>query len=372
MQLHLKDNGLQSQPESQINVLEVLSGLQNLKVRYCHWRSTCDAMHDELFLTLLPLLFQELGLDSNKGLAIDLQQLLAYNSLESLSLSNMDLTSFDGISLAKNLKRFVAVGNHGLSGTLTEEFFTMSPLTKLVLADNNLSGELPTALFLLPNLEELNIARNEFHGSIPSEVGAMVHLRELVLSENYLTATIPSEINKATMLERLDVRHQLGRKTIEGYFPNFSNATRLRFIDASNNALSHELPESLLASSEVSHSSIVIDLDNNDISGTIPLSLRAFPRLDLRLANNRIEQIPDELCSQSEWYVQDSRMVVNRILTVPQSKTLVLLHLSFAGPMAWLGQLEAVMLFSVQKASLQGVVGKNQLMNRVFTVRACL
>jgi len=218
------------------------------------------------------------------------------------------------MSGAPNLKRFVANGNHGLNGMLPEELFTMTRLEHLYLADCNLSGDLPPALFTLASIETLNLAQNEFHGTISATIGSATKLRELVLSLNYLEGSIPSEINQISTLEKLDIRHQLGPKPIEGRLPDFANATRLHFIDLSNNALSFTLPETLLASSSVADSDILVDLNNNDISGGIPSTYKRFAKLDLRLANNRIDQIPHELCAQGGWYVHYCISVVTNAI----------------------------------------------------------
>lgn len=72
-------------------------------------------------------------------------------------------------------------------------------------------------------------------------------------------------------------------------------------MDVSHNALSGELSETLLKGTKDTAQYISIYMDNNGITGTIPLSLRRFSRLDLRLKDNRIEGIPPALCSQSNW-----------------------------------------------------------------------
>lgn len=291
-----------------------------------------------IYIYILPT--QDLALDSNEGLGLQFSQLALFGSLESLGLSNTGILSLEGISGAKNLKHLFAVGNRGLNGTLPEELFSMSKLEKVYLADSNLSGDLSPALFLLSNLEVLNLDRNKFHGQIPSAVGSMPNLRELVLSLNYLTGTLPSEISSLAKLEKIDVRHQLGSKPIEGRLPDFANATRLHYIDLSNNALSHELPRNLLLLSQRLHSEIIINLDNNEISGAIPLTLQRFSKLDLRLANNMIEDVPHEFCTLTGWYV-----LIPPVFWYDVFAELTILHKLNAGPTEWWLQSEVVMLF---------------------------
>ena len=143
------------------------------------------------------LCFQEIALDSNQGLYLDLRHLVHHHSLESLSLSNTELVSIDGINRAQNLKQIFAVGNQCMNGTLTEEISTLVQLEKLYLADNSLTGELPTDLFYMPNLEELDLSRNKFHGTIPHTIGSSPKLKTLLLPMNYLTGSLPSETREA-------------------------------------------------------------------------------------------------------------------------------------------------------------------------------
>lgn len=157
---------------------------------------------------------------------MDLRHISASTVLESLCLSNSGLRSLEGISRAKRLSKFVAVGNHGLAG-LPDELFRMSTLKQLYLSNNKLNGNLPTALFSMPNLEELSMPNNEFHGSIPKEVGSMKKLRELVLSENNLTGSIPTELNEVTTLERVALMAQNGPEPIKGRLPDFAKAPNL-------------------------------------------------------------------------------------------------------------------------------------------------
>jgi hypothetical protein len=160
---------------------------------------------------------------------------------------------------------------------------------------------LPRALFGLPNLEELDLGRNRFHGTIPTTSGAMPKLMKLKMPLNYLSGSIPFQISSVATLEEIDLRHQFGATPLEGRMPTFANATALHFIDFSNNAIANELPENLLDLSQVQNNEIIINLNNNDITGAIPLSLARFSKLDLRLANNMIESIPIEICLQRGW-----------------------------------------------------------------------
>jgi hypothetical protein len=76
----------------------------------------------------------------------------------------------------------------------------------------------------------------------------------------------------------------------------------IRYIDLSANSLTGEIPSTFLASSQITSDQISVYLENNDIRGTMPASLASFARMDIRLSNNRIEGIAEELCSQKDWF----------------------------------------------------------------------
>lgn len=241
-------------------------------------------------------------MDCNDNLVFDFHKLTVFDSLERLSVSRTGLSSLEGVSSAKNLRVLIAAGN-SLAGNLPGEIFTLTSMEKLVLSDNRITGELPTALSSLTSLEVLNLSNNALRGSIPTNIGNMVRLKELVLARNQLSGSLPTQLNDIVSLEKFDVNHQVGKNLINGFFPDFSKATKLQYIDVSNNALSHEISDKLFASSNALDSEIVLNLDNNDIEGKIPSSLKRFSNLDIRLANNRIDGIPTELCSANGWFV---------------------------------------------------------------------
>jgi Leucine-rich repeat (LRR) protein len=56
-----------------------------------------------------------------------------------------------------------------------------------------------------------------------------------------------------------------------------------------------------MVNSVLTDDAISIYLQNNAITGTIPLVLAKFDKLDLSLAGNDIEEIPNELCRISGW-----------------------------------------------------------------------
>lgn len=66
-----------------------------------------------------------------------------------------------------------------------------------------------------------------------------------------------------------------------------------------------------MMSSSSTGSSISVNLRNNDITGTLPLELKRFGMLDINLADNKILNIPSELCSLGGWMQGKVELVGN-------------------------------------------------------------
>ena len=84
-----------------------------------------------------------------------------------------------------------------------------------------------------------------------------------------------------------------------------------RYFDASNNDLTGPIPDNFLVNSVFTNETVSIYLQGNEITGTIPPILSRFGFLDLNLADNRIERIPEELCHIPGWIQGNSRAVGN-------------------------------------------------------------
>lgn len=65
--------------------------------------------------------------------------------------------------------------------------------------------------------------------------------------------------------------------------------------------LSGTLPTDLLSKSKTRSEMIKLWLEGNNLSGTLPPSLESFEKLDIQLADNKIEEIPEQLCRKSQW-----------------------------------------------------------------------
>jgi hypothetical protein len=74
-----------------------------------------------------------------------------------------------------------------------------------------------------------------------------------------------------------------------------------RYFDASDNDFTGPIPDNFLINSVHLNETVTIALQNNEITGTIPSELAKFNFLDINLAGNSIEEIPQKLCSKEGW-----------------------------------------------------------------------
>jgi Leucine-rich repeat (LRR) protein len=244
------------------------------------------------------LCVQVLNLDGNK-LSLNLNSIPQNSVIESLTLSHAGLDSLEGVGHAKNLRQLVA-SNNNLAGSVPGELFNLSDLIQVDLSQNGLEGTLDS-FTALTNLKVLSLSDNKFQGSIPKLINRLSNLKAFSASENLLSGTIPKEINELRLLERLSLHSQHGLERIEGSLPDFAQSSEMRYVDLANNDISGEIPSSFLAGVNATKKAVVVILEGNNIGGTVPLSLERLEQLDINLADNRIEALPNALCKKGNW-----------------------------------------------------------------------
>uniref|UniRef100_A0A803NCD3 Leucine-rich repeat-containing N-terminal plant-type domain-containing protein n=1 Tax=Chenopodium quinoa TaxID=63459 RepID=A0A803NCD3_CHEQI len=240
--------------------LPSFGSLYNLRVLRLRNNQLYGEVPGELLATLIQL--KELDLSGN-GFSGSIRGINS-TTLEILDLSSNRLTgSFPEFSSQSGLTT-LRISNNSLEGSLPSEWRQFAKLSKIDLSINNLAGRIPPALFSL-NLRDLNLSKNHFNGAIPfpesTTVGLLGRLRSLNLAKNSLSGHIPNSLVNIDGLESLD----LSSNQFKGHLPG-------------------KLPPNLK----------LLNVTYNDLSGTVPESLRSFPPSSFHPGNEKLYIPGDE------------------------------------------------------------------------------
>lgn len=202
----------------------------------------------------------------------------------------------------------LALDQWNYSGSITSVSWNLPYLQNLDITNNAFSGLVPESLSNLTRVQRIGLSGNSLSGSIPSSLGSLSNLEELYLDNNFLEGEIPQSFNGLKNLKRLEFQGN----QITGEFPELDQLINLNFIDASDNAISGELPASYPASLielAMRNNSIegnipasliglnfvqVLDLSHNKLSGSVPASLFTHPSLEqLTLSYNQFGSVQE-------------------------------------------------------------------------------
>lgn len=207
----------------------------------------------------------------------------------------------------------ISAANNSLSGTIAPALFslpsnqpTSNPIWSITLdlSNNNLNGSIPSNLFQTNNkMNTLSILLdgNRLTGTIPGDlltlpVSANSAIRDLTLSiaKNGLVGPIPDTLFGATYMASssaaTSITFDFSGNKINGQipialltFPNIAPIGYLR-LDLSSNVLAGTLPPDLLCMGvsgfPSSLISLILSLDHNNITGTIPSDIFYCSKVD--------------------------------------------------------------------------------------------
>ncbi|MED6171845.1 hypothetical protein PIB30_044566 [Stylosanthes scabra] len=215
-------------------------------------------------------------------------------SLVCLDLADNDLSGEipANIPTRSSLIRLLKLSNNKFTGEVTP-LLALNHLAYLCLDRNFFSGEIPSALFSNTSLiSYLDLSNNNFVGKLPRLAFNSSLLNEVSLSNNHLEGNIPTEFGRE--LSALD----LSGNNFSGPVPSFEHSV-LSVIFLGNNRLS-SLPGRMF--SENNNDVVILDLSNNEISGTIEDIISNIVVLNILIlkGNKLTGTIPKELCNLSE------------------------------------------------------------------------
>jgi Leucine-rich repeat (LRR) protein len=213
------------------------------------------------------------------------------------------------------------VGNNNLTGSFPPTLQFCTELDFIDLGKNRFYGELPEWLGeSWPLLNLLSLRSNSFFGSIPSKLTLLNNLQILDLANNQFSGPIPAHLDNFTSMGNMNPNElayaegwSATMKDIDiEYIPYDKSLEYLRSIDLSNNYLTGEIPETVVALAgllnlNLSHNHLVgkipfkignmkslesLDLHMNKLSGTIPESMSDLRSLEvLNLSYNNLSGV---------------------------------------------------------------------------------
>ncbi|KAL3616253.1 hypothetical protein CASFOL_039643 [Castilleja foliolosa] len=211
-------------------------------------------------------------------------------TLELLLLNGNQLTGSlpDELGNLSNLDRIQIDQNH-ISGPIPRSFLNLRKAKHFHMNNNSLSGQIPAELSRLPLLVHLLLDNNNISGPLPPELSEAPNLWILQLDNNNLGGSIiPSSYGNMSALFKLSLRNC----SLRGPIPDWSNNTKIAYIDLSLNQLNGTIPSGALSTNITT-----IDLMSNSLSGTLPASFSSLPHLQkLSVANNSLSgSIPSSI-----------------------------------------------------------------------------
>ncbi|TYG51681.1 hypothetical protein ES288_D10G279300v1 [Gossypium darwinii] len=191
------------------------------------------------------------------------------SSLEvlSLAINALSATIPEALGQLTNFSFFSIYGN-AISGNFPMSIFNLSKIRSFDIGANKIQGTLHSDLGItMPSIEFFSVAGNQISGQIPISISNASNLNVLLFNDNRLSGNVPS-------LEKLDklVNLGLGKNHFghgkEGSIPiSLGNCQNLLLLDLSNNNLSGSIPHEVLRLQSLS---IWLDLSSNYLTGELP------------------------------------------------------------------------------------------------------
>ncbi|GLJ27447.1 hypothetical protein SUGI_0538760 [Cryptomeria japonica] len=195
--------------------------------------------------------------------------------------NNLHGTIPKSLGQAKNLG-LLHLSDNMLSGEIPGDLGILSQLRRLLLSYNNLSGKIPANLGRCQALEKLDLSYNKLIGNIPPEVASLQNIQFFFNVSNNLLHGGVLEMSKMTMVQAIDVSHNL----FSGEIPIVLESCKaLEYLSLSWNSFAGPIPQSLANLQNLQY----MDLSCNNLSGAIPVVFKEMKMLQkINLSSNRL------------------------------------------------------------------------------------
>ncbi|WMV53751.1 hypothetical protein MTR67_047136 [Solanum verrucosum] len=204
-----------------------------------------------------------------------------------------------------------------------------------------LSGPIPEEIGYLRFLTDVRLYDNSLNGSIPAALGNLTNLLHLYLYDNHLSGPIPEEIGYLRFLTDLQLYNNSLNGSIHASLGNLNNLSVLYLDDLGRNNLKGAISTMFW---QYEWSSEVLDMQHNNLSGTLPMTFRAGTFRSFNMHGNKLKgKIPQSLANCKEMQVLD--LGDNRLNdrfpmwlgTLPELRVLSLRSNKLHGPLRTLG-----------------------------------
>ncbi|KAK2640181.1 hypothetical protein Ddye_027976 [Dipteronia dyeriana] len=217
--------------------------------------------------------------------------------MKSLNMLDLSSNNFSGelpkpfITGCHSLE-FLKLSNNSFHGEIFPRFMNMTRLQWLILDNNKFGGKIQDGLSNARFLSVLDLSSNRFSGQIPDWIGNFSGLNTLVLSNNLLEGGVPVQLSNLEDLFILDISEN---RLSGSMASSFNLSSLVRKLCMQKNALNGSIPNAFLRTTSYL---VILDLRDNEFSGSIPIQIDEVPKLDvLLLGGNHLEGIiPHELC----------------------------------------------------------------------------
>jgi hypothetical protein len=212
-----------------------------------------------------------------------------WENINTTATKNDVTTSWKGISgIYDGHVTDINFYNNNLTGSLPEEMVGLDHLKSIGLNSNHMTGPLPQALKKLTKLNTFSMAGSQLNIPFPSDfIECWPNLVILNLGSCGITGTLPDIFDKTPLLWSL----QIDNNNIKGTLPKSLNNLNLNEFHCSNNMLEGELPE-LTNTKDIYR----ISFSNNNFTGSIPEHYGDFVLQYFLIDNNKLSgTIPEKL-----------------------------------------------------------------------------
>lgn len=286
-----------------------------------------------------------LNLKMNHKVSLSLTGIEKLGNLHTLTLSDMGLTSVDGLDAATSLKVLHLTGN--LLDVIPDEIYSLVNLRELYMNYNKMEGSISSKIGQLSKLRELYMFRNKLSGNLPEELGQLQELRTMGLGENSFSGDLPSSLNDLNNIKVIALQHSRASSQtgpggplnldkgdfvgLTGRLLSFENSPRLTELYLGYNDFEGDIPENFLASVETTDD-VIVDLTMNHIEGTLPIDLQRFEFMTIYISGNKIDSLDESFCDLDSWMGGDVETNGCNAILCPDGTANVYGRQSLVGP----------------------------------------